>query len=195
MMSEKYQTLLESICRKFAKGRKDIFDIILYGSFARGKTRPKDIDIAIIFFGKGLKEAVEESQELKESIKKELEMENFDVKQMNMANFFDENFLARQGVILEGISLLDGFPLSKKFGFECFAMFRYNLKNLDRNGKTKFEYALNGRKSRGILKSLSGEYAGRGAVLIPIKNSHSFEEFLKRWHIEHEVRYLLTPFY
>ena len=195
-MLEKYQSLLELSCKKFAKRRKDIFDIVVYGSSARGKSKPRDIDIVLIFFDKKkLEERVNVAQELKEELRKDLENENLDVKQMNLVDFFDENFLARQGILLEGISLIDKTQLSQRLGFKGYALFSYNLRDMNHNEKTKFEYALNGRNSQGILEISEGEALGRGCFLIPIKNASKFEDFLKTWKVDYKIRFALVPFY
>ena len=44
---QKY-SMLKKICKDFAKKDKNIIDIILFGSFARNKYKPEDIDIVIL---------------------------------------------------------------------------------------------------------------------------------------------------
>ena len=47
-------------------------------------------------------------------------------------------------------------------------------------------YALIGRNSEGVLKSLGGVSLGRGAIKIPIEKSLEFEEFLQKWGINYQ---------
>lgn len=191
-MSKNYLNLLDSACKKFVKGR-EIVDVVLYGSAVKGKEEARDVDIIIIFSGKTLRERQSMVQELKLELKKTAE--NVDVRSINMAELFDATFLARQNIIIEGISLLDKKPLAEKLGFKGYAIFTYNLKNFSHNKKTKFNYALSGRASLGVLKSLGGSSLGRAALQIPIKNSYEFEEFLKKWGVNYKMNYALVPFY
>jgi len=188
-MSENYSKYLESVCKKFSK-KHDLFDIVLYGSSAKGKDEARDIDILLVFKEKKLKERTDISQELKEILYKKIE--KIDIKTINLEELFEKEFLARQGVLIEGYSLLYNTPFSKKLGFKGYALFTYNLKNLDHNRKTKFTYALIGRKSQGIIKQLSAEPLGKGAVIIPIENSLIFEDFLQKWEINYNKKSILV---
>ena len=62
---------------KSEKG-KSIFDIVLYGSAVKGKSKPQDIDILVIFKYGSLKERLNKIQEIKNKLKR-LEL-NIDVK-------------------------------------------------------------------------------------------------------------------
>ncbi len=192
-MSKNYLNLLESACKNFRKSREEIIDMVLYGSAAKGKEDARDIDIIVIFSGKSLKERQNLIQLLKAQLKKSVE--NIDVKSINIEELFDSTFLARQNIMIEGISLLDKMPLAEKLGFRGYAIFTYSLKNFTHNKKTKFNYALNGRASLGVLKSLEGSALGRAAVQIPIKNSYEFEEFLQKWNVNYKMKHALVPFY
>jgi predicted nucleotidyltransferase len=170
--------ILES--KKFAK-ENSIFDIVLYGSNVKGKLDSNDIDILVIFENEPLKKRSSLSQEFKSKIKGNL---NLDIKTINLIEFFEKDFLARQGVLIEGYSLLNKENFSERMGFKGYSIFTYSLKNLDHNNKTKFTYALIGRrKEKGILKQVNAIPLGKGAVKIPIENSIIFEDFLKEWNI------------
>lgn len=188
-MSKNYLKFLELNCKKFKKENKEIWDIVIYGSFVKGKTDFNDIDLVIIFQSVPLNKRLETSQKLKHILKKEIK--DIDIKTMNFEDFFDENFLARQGILIEGLSLIKNKPLAELMGFGGYSIFSYNLKNLNHNKKTQFTYALSGRKSVGVLKSLKGISLGRGAVKIPIKQSIEFESFLQKWNIEYKKRNIL----
>ena len=181
-MLKSYLENLKFNFKKFAQDN-DVYDIILYGSSVKGDAKPQDVDLMLIFSDKKLKERLEVSQKLKHMIKQEVE--KADVKSINLSELFDSNFLARQGILLEGYSLLDKRRFSERLGFYGFSIFSYNLGNMSHNEKTKFTYSLIGRNSEGMLKKINGKTVGRGAFIIPIGNSNIFEEFLKNWKINH----------
>ena len=169
----------------YKKHKKKIFDIILYGSSIRGKYRPRDIDILVIFKDVDNKEYFELPYELRKSLEKE--NLKVDVKGVLIYELFDPKFLARQSLLIEGYSLIKNNLLSERFGFESYSLFAYSLKNLNHNEKTKFQYSFKGRRDeRGILEELNGIVVGMGSVLIPIENSEKFKEFLDKWKIKYE---------
>lgn len=191
MISEKLLASLNLKSKKLIEKNKDLIDIVLYGSIVKGRESLTDIDLMLIFFKRSLKERSDIAYEFKSS----LEIENIDVKTMNLEDFFNTEFLARQGLLTEGISLVDNKNLSERFGFNSFALFSYSLKNLSHNEKVKFNYALNGRTTIGVLKRLEGKGIGLAVLLIPIKNKSIFEDFLKKWNVKYEAKEVLMPFY
>jgi predicted nucleotidyltransferase len=188
MIQKDYLNYLILKSKKLAKG-KDILDIVLYGSIVKGKLDSRDVDIIIIFENKPLKERLNISQNFKNNLKKELEL---DIKTINLKELFEKDFLARQGVLIEGYSLLHNEKFSGRFGFKGYSIFTYNLMNLNHNEKTKFTYALIGRREeKGMLKQISASPLGKGAVKIPIENSIIFEDFLKRWKLTYKKEDIL----
>ncbi len=189
MMQRDYLNYLISECRKYAK-KNDIIDIVLYGSSVKGKEEVRDIDILIIFKDKNLNERTNIAQNLKEILRKKID--KIDIKTINLKEFFEKDFLARQGILIEGHSLVNNLPFAEKIGFKGYSLFTYNLKNLVHKEKTKFTYALIGRNNIGIIKQLDGTSLGRGAFLIPIKNSLIFEKFLEKWNINYNKKNILV---
>src|SRR3989344_50370 len=188
MMPESYLKYLISTCNKFAR-RHDIFDIVLYGSSVKGE-EGRDIDILLVFSNKNLEERTETSQKLKETLKEKIK--KIDMRTINLDELFDSSFLARQGIFIEGYSLLHKYPFSKRLGFVGHALFHYNLKKLSHNEKTKFIYALSGRKTEGLIKKIKAEHLGKGVVLVPIEKSKVFENFLQQWKITYKNKNLLV---
>ncbi|MBU3913407.1 MAG: hypothetical protein KKE50_04925 [Nanoarchaeota archaeon] len=170
---------LKSESKKFSN--KDIFDIVIYGSCMMSKEEPKDIDIAVIFFDKKLDERLKIAQEFKEKIKNKIK--NSDVRGIILSELFDASFLARPGILAEGYSLLNDSWFSEKIGFKGYMLFTYSLTNLNHNEKTKFTYSLIGRKNKGMIETSEAIPLGKGALIVPIKNSFLFEDFLKRWKV------------
>lgn len=189
MMQKNYLKLLKSSCNKLKKENKEVLDIIIYGSFAKGKSDFSDIDLMLIFNNAPLKNRLEIALSLKTALKNEIG--NADIKTMNLVDIFDGSFLARQALFIEGFSLIKNKPLAELIGFEGLSIFTYNLKNLNHNQKTQFIYALSGRNSEGVLKSLKGASLGRGAVKIPVEHSIEFEQFLQKWEINYKIKNVL----
>ena len=179
-----WKSYLSSQAKKFVKQHK-IFDVVIYGSAVKGKDEPRDIDIMLIFLDRNLKERLDIVQNFKQVSKK---INKLDVKSMNLKDIFDNKFLARQGVLLEGRSLINEVTLADRLGFKSYSIFSYNLKNLNHNEKTKFTYALIGRKEDGMIKKVEGEPLGKGAIIVPIENSIIFEEFLNQWNVKYNKR-------
>lgn len=185
-----WKSYLKSQAKKYV-GREDIFDIVLYGSAVKGEDEPKDIDILFIFFDSKLKERLEVIQKFKQGVREKVK--GLDVKSINLAEIFDSSFLARQGVLVEGYSLIKGGSFAKRMGFEGSSIFSYNLRNLNHNEKTKFTYALIGRaKNKGMIEKVGGRVWGRGAVMVPIEKSLVFEEFLEEWDVNFRKKNILV---
>ncbi len=190
MMSKKLSKYsdLSSICKEFKKKSKNIKDIVIYGSAVKGKLAPRDIDVIMIFSDEVLETRMQLAHELKTMLGK-----HADVKQMVFEDFFDSAFLARQGILLEGISLITGEKLAQQFGFEGYALFSYSLEGLTHTKKVSFEYALSGRGSNsGVLKDVSAKSVGKGAILVPVEQSVAFEDFLSYWKVKFVKKYVLV---
>ena len=167
------------------KKDKTIFDIVLYGSTAKGKTDARDLDIAVIFLNGTLRERLDKIQAIKNKIKPKTSKE-IDIKQILIQDLFSTDFLARTGILLEGESIFKGKKFCETLGFKAFSLFWYELKELTHTQKVKFNYTIAGRESqKGMLQELKGERLASGAVKIPIQNSAEFEEILKT----HKVKY------
>ncbi|MBR9691788.1 hypothetical protein GOV06_03290 [Candidatus Woesearchaeota archaeon] len=170
------------------KKDKTIFDIVIYGSAVKGKSEARDIDIMVIFLEGSLKERLDKIQRIKSKLKK---IGNIDIKQMLLKDFFSSSFLARTGVLLEGISAFNRKRFSETLGFRAFTLFWYNLKRLSHAQKVKFNYILAGRGTRGVLDELNGIRLVNGAVKIPIENSAVFEEILKTNNADYSKKNIL----
>lgn len=187
MMQNNLLEYLRFEAKKFLN--KDIFDIVLYGSSIKSKESPRDIDIAIIFFNKNLKERLEIAQKFKKEIRNKIP--NPDVQGVNLSDFLDPSFMARQGIFVEGRSIITNSPISEKIGFESYFLFTYTLKNLNLNEKTKFIYALLGRINKGIVELTRAKSLGKGVFLVPVETSEMFSDFLKEWKINFELKKIL----
>jgi predicted nucleotidyltransferase len=184
--------MLNSLGKLLESEKKDksIIDIIAYGSSVKGKDTPSDIDIMILFADGSLRERLNKLQDIKTKIKTKM-TEKVDVKQMLLKDFFDSAFLARTGILLEGVSIFNGNSFSETLGFKSYALFWYNLANLNHTQKVIFNYILAGRKRKGVIEELEGIRISNGAIKIPIKNSLTFEKILQNNNISFNKKNIL----
>ena len=87
MIQKNLKKLLES-----NKKDNSIMDIVLYGSFAKGKYNPEDIDILIIFTKGSLRERLEKIQLIKNKLKVKIE-KKLDIKQILLKELFKIDYL------------------------------------------------------------------------------------------------------
>lgn len=173
----------------FLKNRKSILDIILFGSAARGKDRPNDIDILILFKEK-------ENMDLSYELRKSLRDINLDasVTGKTYDGLFSTKFLPREDILSDGLSLISNKKLSDSFGYKAFMLFKYSLQGFNESKRMRFYYALEGRrKQKGMLKQLNGIKFTNAVVLVPIEVSDQFESFLNDWGLEIKKTRILIP--
>tara|TARA_Y100000310_G_C20670653_1_gene810083 strand:- start:1001 stop:1555 length:555 start_codon:yes stop_codon:yes gene_type:complete len=175
-------------CLLNEKKNKKIFDIVVYGSIVKGKQQSSDIDIAVIFREGSLKDRLEEIQSIKKQIKNSRKI---DIKGILWEELFKQEFFARSGIFLEGISIFDGKPFANKMDFTAFSIFVYSLKNKTHTEKVKFNYILAGRGKKGMIEHLEGKHLAPGVVQIPMRNALEFEEILNRNGINFEKKEIL----
>jgi len=178
-------TKLTNKLKKLSGAHPDISDVILFGSAARGKEKPNDIDILVLF-----KDKVDKNLEY--MIRKEAEKEysNVSVVSKTEKTVMEESFDAREGILFEGKSLITGEPLARKHGFRSFGMFKYRFGNWSSLQKTKFYHALNGRGGKiGIIALLECIKLSDSVVLAPLEKTEQFREFLDSW----KITYIYVP--
>ncbi|MEK6983290.1 MAG: nucleotidyltransferase domain-containing protein [Nanoarchaeota archaeon] len=183
--------ILEKL-KKYLKSekRENIFDIVIFGSLVKGSLEPRDIDVMVIFLDGSLKERLDSIQEIKSRLKGKID-EAIDIKQCLLKDLFSPEFMARTGILLEGISVFHNKKFCQTLGFESYAIFWYNLKNLTHTQKVKFNYILAGRNQKGIIELLNGKRLASGVVKIPIENSLEFEEVLRNNKVAHNKKNIL----
>lgn len=172
------ETLLKSSKKLYQNYQNKVIDLLLFGSFAKNKTGPRDIDIAVIL--KNTKES--------EFLSLNEELAKFFDKKVHLNLVLIDTMLSNQlfkTLMTEGVSLLDNKPLSQKLGYESGAIFSLNLTGLEKSKKVLFSYALHGKKNQdGILKKVSGKEIGRAVLLIPVNFAEEFRQFLEEWNVD-----------
>jgi predicted nucleotidyltransferase len=140
---------------------KEIIDIIIFGSFIKGKSIPSDIDIALIT-----------NKELKHSI------EGFHISTIKP----EEIFLAPPSLVntlfREGYSLKNNAFWAEVLRFKNRILFTYTLKEMPSSKKVQIVNILRGKnKSSGLVEEKKGEWLANQVFLIPIEEEHLFEQF------------------
>ncbi|MBU0459873.1 MAG: nucleotidyltransferase domain-containing protein [Nanoarchaeota archaeon] len=168
---------------------EELADIILFGSTVRGKAKPGDIDVLVLF-----KEKIDKEIEYK--IRKILEKysQKISLVSKTRKTVLEPSFDARESVLFEGISLLTGLNLAQIYGFTSFGMFKYNFKDWTKLQKTKFYYALNGRKGQeGIFQKLSCIKLSDQIILVHLNKIELFREFLESWKLDYRYIPVVMP--
>jgi len=183
-------TILNELSNNFYKKyKKDIKDIILFGSFIRGKTKPNDIDLLIIFKNKIDKEI---EYEFKKIISK-LQYE-FSIISKTEKEIIEPSFDARESVLFEGYSILNSRFLAEEHGFKSFGLFVYSTKELSNAKKTKFYYSLKGRASnKGVIDDWKAICLSDNILLAPLDKIESAKEFFEYWGIKYRYSPLMVP--
>lgn len=166
------------------KKYETIEDIIFFGSFVKGKSKPKDIDVALLVCTKDENSI----SKLEKEIEAGLLGMKADFTVFTLKEIYSEVWLS---VITSGFSVSRGAFLREAYGIAPCKLYKYALTSLSPVQRVQF--------SRG-LKAVSDETKSvrlsRAIVIVPLENSERFEEFLKTWDIDFETRrYELLPEY
>ena len=173
----------------FKENKKEIIDIILFGSSIRRKEKPKDIDLLILYNDK-------KDIDLSYELEKKLKRKGYDVEIVDKTygELFEGTFKAMEGILSEGYSLIFNKFLSEGFGYMNLILFKYDLKGLNKSQRMRFYYSLYGRnKNQGVLNELSAIKFSETVLLCEIENSEIMKEYLKNWDIKFKEFPILIP--
>ena len=159
--------------KKILKRYDLIEDIIIFGSFVKGRTMPKDVDLAFIVREKDVK--------LVHDIKKELIVNNAHLEFIKSDDVYSSPLFL--SLINEGFSVGKDSFLRDSLKIRPMRMYAYDLKHLNRSKKTLFGLAL-----KKALKKIKGEKISIGAVLVPIDQTSYFEDFLEVWSMKYKTK-------
>lgn len=163
----------------FNKNEGIIFDIIVFGSSVRGKEKPGDADILILYKDK---KDIDVGYELKKKLEKI--GYNAEVTNKSYKELLEESFKAREAVLSEGYSLVYRKFLAEGLGYTNIILFRYELKGFSKSDRMRFYYSLYGRNGqKGMLKELNAIKFSETILLCPIENSERMKEYLGNWKI------------
>lgn len=166
---------MKNLIRKLKKllENKEIIDIIVFGSKAKGKIKPNDIDIAVVIRNKN------------SDIKKKIEdiVPGADVQLINLEDLYKNIFIT---LIKEGYSVKKETYLHNIYNLKPVKLYKYDLKQLTNSKKVMFE--------RGIKNIKKIERLSNRVVLVPVEVSAEFEDFLKQWKLDIDTAsYELIP--
>ncbi len=188
-MLKKLLKILESEAKSIFKSNPSVLDIILFGSTLKGKEKPRDLDILLIFKDK-------KDSDLAYGLKKKLAKKTklpVEVVAKSYESIFKPNFVAREAVLAEGYSLLYGRGMAEGLGFTSKVLFNYSLKGKNKSERMRFYYALYGRTTKGMLKTLGAIKYSDTMILCPVENKEKMANFFRTWEMEFKETSLLIP--
>ena len=183
-------TKLMSKIKYFHKeNKRDILDIILFGSSVRGKEKPEDIDLLLIYKDKII-------LDLSYKLRKMIEEHNLKVEIISKTynESFSSTFLARTSILSEGFSITRNNGIAEGFGYSNFMLYKYSLKGFSKSDRMRFYYSLYGRNgNNGIIKNLNLSKFSGTILLSSIDKSEQVKEFFENWKINYIEIPILIP--
>jgi predicted nucleotidyltransferase len=182
--------LKSEIKRFFIKNKDILLDIIIFGSFIKGKEKPNDIDLLILYKNK---KNLEKSHELKKILDRE--GYNVDITDKTYSEIFKDSFKIREDILSEGYSIINNKFLSESFGYISFILFKYELKGFTKSNRMRFYYSLQGRNKEdtGILNDLNTLKFSDTVLLCPVENAEKMKEYLDYWKIKYAEFPIMLP--
>lgn len=152
---------------------KDVYDVVLFGSFVKGKSSPNDIDLAII------------------SDKNNFDVSGFHISVLSVSYFFKPHNLINT-LFREGYSLKKNKSFSEVYGFKNKCLFRYELAHLSASKRVSTVNFLRGKKGEdGLVKEKGGEWVSNQVFLCPVYSEFIFEKFFLNSKIKFKKFYCL----
>jgi len=184
--SREFLILYKKAREFYNKNKKEIVDIVIFGSFVKGKILPKDIDICIVFREKINEEL---NKMIGDEFSKKLVVH---VSSLLIDNFFLKTHSLAKTLLKEGASLVNGKSLSENLGFSQNVLFSYSLKGKEQKEKTKIVYVLKGRnKKSGFVDSVNGKWLADNCFIIPVNADNEVMKILNKWQVKYERKNIL----
>lgn len=186
---------MKSLKERLNKASKELFkkyideveDIILFGSFMKGKEKPQDIDVLIIFKNKVNKKVESEFKSI-------IKLSEADVNSTTKSELEGEGFVAKEGIFLEGFSLVKNKSVINSMGFVSVAFIKYDLSNVKGSKRIRFYYALQGRnKEPGFLKRVGAKRYSESVIICDYAIIEKIKPFFDQWHVKYDVAPALVP--
>ena len=179
--------LISKIC-SIAEENDEILDVLLFCSSFRGKEKPRDIDLLVIYKTKI-------NSELSYKIQKEFEILGVEVDLISKSysDLFKPAFIARESYLSEGFSLMQKKFVADGLGYKPMVLFRYDIQNFNKSQRMRFYYSLYGRNSEGMLKQLKSYKFSERIIIAPVEESERVKEYLNSWNIKYLEMPILIP--
>lgn len=162
-------------------------DIIVFGSFVKGKTAPKDIDICLIF---------RDSVDL--DIVKDIQAiigENFHISSLSANNFFNKKHNLAQTLLFEGVSARSGKRLNDIYSLDSYGLYYYDISDMKKSDKVRFVYLLKGRgKEKGIVKEFKGAFLVNGCFIMPVEKDGEMLEIMDKWGVKFKKKRVMLMY-
>lgn len=148
--------------------RKDVYDIVLFGSSVKGKTSHKDVDIAIIS-------------------ETEFNLVGFHISNFKPKDFFDRRITLLNTLFREGYSLKFDKSFSELYGFKNKVLFKYELKGLTPSKKVKIVNIL----KKELVKKNNGEWLANQVFFVPVFKDYLIEKFFLNFNVKFKKYFIL----
>lgn len=156
-------------------GNKEILDIIIFGSAIKGKSVPRDVDIAII-----TDKVIN------------LDLKGFHISYLKPIDFFLKRPSLVHTLFREGYSLKYNKAFSELYGFDNRVLFRYQLNDIKPSLKVKIVNFLRGKKNEeGLVKKSKGEWLANQIFIVPLEADYVLEKFFLNFNIKFKKFYIL----
>ena len=161
------------------KWKEDIADIFMFGSSVRGKERPNDIDICLVFRNNVDLKIIRDAESLCG--------DGYHVSSLVVDNFFTRPHSLSRTMLIEGKSILSRKKFADVFGLKPMALYSYDLSAEEPTKKVKLVYILRGRKSsEGLVHDLGGSFISNSSFIMPIDKDNEIKEVLDAWKVKYK---------
>jgi len=165
-ISEDFKSLIKN---------KGILDVIIFGSYIKGKVIPEDIDIVIIT-----------------SERIEFEKEGYHISLLSFEDIFSKHHTLFNTLLREGYSLKYNKNFSELYSFKNKSLFNYGLSGLTNSNKVKVVNLLRGnRNQEGYIKEKKCEWVANNVFICPIESDNFFDKLFLNFNIKYTKKYLL----
>ncbi len=172
--SKEFLGLRKKVSKLVSEG---IVDVILFGSFVKQKTSPKDIDLAIVFRDSINRDIIKKFQDALG--------EKYHISSLVIDQFFTRPHSLAKTLLFEGISLISNKKVSDNFDLQSLSLYTYDLTKEKASKKVRFVYLLKGRgNDEGIIKKFGGNYISPSSFMIPVEKDEEMLEILNGWGIK-----------
>jgi len=173
-MNSKILSSIKNKVRKYLDNPK-VLDIIIFGSFVKGKETPEDIDLAFI---------------TKEELN--INLPKFHIAILSPEDFFINPPTLVNTLLREGYSIKNNKNFSESYNFKPRVLFNYELSSLNPSLKVKIVNMLRGKKQeKGLVNENNGEWIANQVFIVPTNNENVFEKLFINFKIKFKKKYLL----
>jgi hypothetical protein len=161
----------------------------LFGSSIKGKEKPNDIDILLLYKSS-------KNIDVSYALKKTIEAKGYciEITDKTYNELLNPNFIAGISIISEGYSLVYNKFLFEGLGYLSFNLFKYELKQFNKSERMRFYYSLYGRNNeKGMLKMLDSIKFSDSIILCPVENVERMKEYFDTWKLKYVEFPILIP--